>query len=191
MGILNHKSNIIMADHRTEEEIAKILMWKKSKKASNLETSARFGVSRNSVSNWMKKYDVDQLAKRYRVIQEIENEEGIKNERIERVVPAEVEILAGDITESLLSLSTKGTLLLSKWLDKKLKQIDNPELYGAMNETDINKTIKVVQAVTPYVVAPKSNETNEPPTVSGLKQFQQVRDMVMQQIERSNQKKLN
>lgn len=180
-----------MADHRTEEEIAKILMWKKSKKASNLDTSARFGVSRNSVSNWMKKYDVDQLAKRYRVIQEIDNEEGIKRERIERVVPAEVEILAGDITENFMSLGTKSCELLSKWLDKKLKQIDNPKTYGEISDSDINRTIKVIEAVTPYVVAPKSNETNEPPAVSGLKQFQQVRDMVMQQIERSNQKKLN
>lgn len=127
-------------------DVAQILIWQYEQQASDIKTAERWGVSRNSIRGWKKKYTIDYLKSQVNVTIDVLSKEKI----VETKYPQEVINKADKILRNMTNINDKVVTIILQYLEKFETQD-----WRAKTDKDWSRFLRILQITAPYVLPRK------------------------------------
>lgn len=130
-----------------EQRVLQILIWIKKTSATYAQAAEQFGVHIQTIKNYNKKYTIEGLKKKYRLVEDIET----GNKKFETRIPVELEADMNDTGKAFLALLRKGSKVIDKFLCAQLNK-------NTINSNDFFNVVKLLQIISPYIMPTKAME---------------------------------
>lgn len=152
-------NHINMAGYRKVDELTKAqaVFWMKKHKASYLQVSEKFGVSRKSIASWVKNVNMRSVGQRFPGQLDIDQ---VGDASTNMAVENEINKNALTAIERIEVLSQKSCTAIEKWIEWIEKRLDT-KTGRNLTAQEVQQLVKILEVVSKYQLAQKTNDKDD------------------------------